>query len=250
MAERPLYIPIEEPPFFKVQSIAFKWFPGYSVTQKQKSIESLHQNACSQIEPIENPLEISSKSTEQLGHQLSAFHLPAYSKEERYQDPPCSLETMFQTSKVFGEDVHCIDLLGNDHRAVRKQIRERENQGLKCFRLEDVDWPLDPRGAFYNFIYLRSFNERKDLHADILRHDGFTDIEFNPRKSINCQAEAVSVFVGLSEAGHSLDEVCANKESFLETVYPSKPAQETKVDPPADYQEEMPLEEAMDSIDS
>jgi hypothetical protein len=34
-----------------------------------------------------------------------------------------------------------------------------------------------------------------------MKYDSFTDIEFNPNKSINCQARAASMFVGISKAG-------------------------------------------------
>lgn len=34
-----------------------------------------------------------------------------------------------------------------------------------------------------------------------MKYDGFTDIEFNPEKSINCQARAAALFVSLSRRG-------------------------------------------------
>jgi hypothetical protein len=237
MAQRPVYLPTSAPPFFKVELVEFTWFPGYSKEQKQRSIRSLHENAAFEA-GVDSPLEISSKSTSPLGYKLSAFNLPAYSNDKRYQAPPCSLEMVFQTSKVFGEDVHCIDLVGEEVRQVRKTVRERESKGLEHFRFEEVDWPIDPKGAFYNFIYLRSLNELGDEKSDILRYDGFTDIEFNPKKSINCQAEAVSIFVGISRAGLDLKNICTDKETFLETVYPTK-ANVSRTDSSEPYQEEM-----------
>ena len=237
MAQRPIYLPTSTPPFFKVEIVEFTWFPGYSKEQKQKSIWSLHENAALET-GVDSPLEISSKSTSPLGYKLSAFNLPAYSNDKRYQAPACSLEMVFQTSKVFGEDIHCIDLVGEDVRRVRKTVRERESKGLEHFRFEEVDWPLDPKGAFYNFIYLRSLNELGSEKSDILCHDGFTDIEFNPKKSINCQAEAVSTFVGISRAGLDLKHISKDKEPFLKIVYPTKP-KVGATDSSEAYQEEM-----------
>lgn len=44
MAQRPVYIPVNEKYLFvKTELIDFTWFPGMSVSQKQKSIDSLHE---------------------------------------------------------------------------------------------------------------------------------------------------------------------------------------------------------------
>ena len=46
MANRPIFIPKFEGDFLvKTKNIDFKWFPGLSVSQKQKSIDSLHSEA-------------------------------------------------------------------------------------------------------------------------------------------------------------------------------------------------------------
>ena len=46
MAFRPIFIPKFEGDFLvKTQNIDFEWFPGLSVSQKQKSIDSLHLEA-------------------------------------------------------------------------------------------------------------------------------------------------------------------------------------------------------------
>ena len=47
------------------------------------------------------------------------------------------------------------------------------------------------------------------------------NIEFNPQKSLNCQARAVAVYVSLRKQG-LLEEALKNKESFLEIVYGQK----------------------------
>ena len=52
----------------------------------------------------------------------------------------------------------------------------------------------------------------------MLGYDAFTDIEFNPQKSINCQAEAAAVYVSLRKQG-LLEEALKNKDSFKEIVY-------------------------------
>ena len=36
---------------------------------------------------------------------------------------------------------------------------------------------------------------------EITKYNAFTDVEFNPNKSINCQARAAAIFVGIAKAG-------------------------------------------------
>ena len=45
-------------------------------------------------------------------------------------------------------------------------------------------------------------------------YQAFTDIEFNPKKSINCQAYSVALYVSLRQRG-LLEETIKNKDSFL-----------------------------------
>ena len=51
-----------------------------------------------------------------------------------------------------------------------------------------------------------------------MNFDAFTDIEFNPQKSLNCQAEAVALFVSLKK-NNLLQKVLKNKDDFMQTVY-------------------------------
>lgn len=45
MAERPVFISgAREHGYVYVKNIKFEWFPGFSVKQKQKSIDSFHTN--------------------------------------------------------------------------------------------------------------------------------------------------------------------------------------------------------------
>jgi len=62
MASRPIYIPsVNTESLIDAKEIEFKWFPGLSISQKQKSINSLHIAAKDQLD-LKNILEISSKS--------------------------------------------------------------------------------------------------------------------------------------------------------------------------------------------
>lgn len=66
MALRPVYIPGGTSKSLVIPiEIEFQWFPGFSISQKQKSIAALH--AATAKRNITRVLEISSKSPAQLG---------------------------------------------------------------------------------------------------------------------------------------------------------------------------------------
>ena len=75
MANRPIFIPSKNPnnPVL-VESVEFEWHPGMAVSQKQRSIRSLHENAKKTLK-LNKILEVSSKSELELGRNLSAFKL-------------------------------------------------------------------------------------------------------------------------------------------------------------------------------
>ncbi|MGN0514461.1 MAG: DUF6977 family protein [Lachnospiraceae bacterium] len=61
---------------------------------------------------------------------------------------------------------------------------------MVCFSFEGNEFPLEPWTAFYDYIYLNALLENEDLAQIVLQYDALTDIEFNPNKSLNCQAKA------------------------------------------------------------
>ena len=52
----------------------------------------------------------------------------------------------------------------------------------------------------------------------LMEYDAFTDIAFNPEKSLNCQAEAAAIYVSLRKR-NLLEEALKSKESFIDIVY-------------------------------
>jgi len=222
MAKRPIFISSTKAPFFEKQEIEFQWHPGFSLVQKQKSLVSLHRAAKEVLGEIAF-LEVSSKSQNKLGHQLSAFNLSAYTTDSFYNDRGTfSLETVFQTSKVFKTKLRCTDLLGLGELEIRNKIRQRQSHELSHFELEDEKWSLQPTGAFYNYLYIRSLFRHQEFCYSLEKYQGFTDIEFNPTKSFNCQAESVSQFLGMKRSGIDLDDALSSQNNFLKTVYPNR----------------------------
>ena len=47
---------------------------------------------------------------------------------------------------------------------------------------------------FYSWLYFIALNQNKVLSKDILEYLAFTDIEFNPQKSLNCQAYSAALY--------------------------------------------------------
>lgn len=174
--------------------IEFKWYPGFAVSQKQKSINELHYNY-KKIYKDDNILEISSKSENELGIKLSAFNLMITTKDNR----TFSVESAFQSSKKFELGGPYLDILDKNSREAKRDPRLKTSGKLIAFEFYEKVWPLEPKTLFYDWLYIRALYKHEELASQILQYDAFTDIEFNPEKSINCQANSVALFVSLSK---------------------------------------------------
>lgn len=220
MAKRPVYVPRTDGELGVVKKdIEFKWFPGMAKSQKQKSIDSLHTEVeRSGITPL---LEISSKSVDELGVELSAFNLKITTKKHQRV---FSVETAFQGSKVFQNGGPYVDLLGKTSREAKKDVRLKQSGKLVKFRFFKQDFPLMPRTFFYDWLYINALSQNETLSKDLIKYSGFTDIEFNPKKSINCQAYSAALYVSLTFSS-LLDDSLKSSQYFLnitEDVYAKK----------------------------
>lgn len=181
MAERPgwtLNLKVQKRMF------SFKWNSGFAISQKKKNIINLHEtmneNGCNNI------LEVSTKSNNDLGNKLSAFNL----KLNGYY-----LENVFQSSKIYENGGPYLDLLDVEPKYAKRDERHFDSGKLIGFNYNQNLWGLEPKTAFYDYIYILAVKNtlnNKELN-DICNYDWFTDIEFNPKKSINCQARSVAL---------------------------------------------------------
>jgi hypothetical protein len=161
---------------------------------------------------LDEILEISSKSKQPLGVQLSAFNLTLNSPE----GVTSSIESLFQGSKVFEHDGPFIDLYGRPALESKKDIRLTSSGALTHFHYGERVWGLEPKTAFYDWLYLSALMQHKDLAEEVLHFEAFTDIEFNPKKSINCQAYSAALYCALSSRG--LSEIAVQSpDTFIET---------------------------------
>ena len=209
MALRPIFIPETESIGVEERMLDFKWHAGMAASQKKKSIIELNKVANNL--GINNILEISSKSELELGVALSAFNLLITTKKKI---STFTVETAFQGSKVFQRGGPYRDLFGMDSRAAKKDIRLRESGSLTGFSFFSFQFPLIPRTYFYDWLYINALIQNTNLSISILEYNGFSDIEFNPKKSINCQAHAVALYISLHKLG-VLDSALESPDNFL-----------------------------------
>ncbi len=212
MATRPVYISEHMSPYVNECDIDFNFFSGFSVAQKQRSFLSLHENFLKEY-PQYKVLEISSKSNIKLGVLLSAFNLMITTKNRSF-----SVENAFQSSKVFERGGPYIDLLDKTSKVAKKDDRLKNSGRLVAFKYFNNPYPLNPKDYFYNWLYINALNLNTELAKEIVEYDAFTDIEFNPQKSINCQARSAAIFVGLSKS-NMIVEALKSQNDFLRIVY-------------------------------
>ena len=122
------------------------------------------------------------------------------------QPQPILLEAAFQGSKVFGARGPFTHLYAvRSGRDVKRYMRQFSRDQLTGFRFDGRDWGLTPKTAFYDWRYVRALGALAERDGEIddalVGFDAFTDIEFNPDKSINCQARSCALYVALLKNG-------------------------------------------------
>jgi hypothetical protein len=215
MAERPVFMPsLSGPLLVHTRNVQFEWFAGLSKSQAQKAIESLHAAARHTL-GVERILEISSKSKAAHGVSLSAFNLTIATPRRSY-----SVECAFQASKVFERGGPFLDLLNGRSIDAKRDPRLTEHGRLIKFRFYGVDWPLQPSTAFYDWLYINALHRHPELAGEVLRFSAFSDIAFNPERSINCQARAAALYVSLHERGLLSEMLLKDQATYMRIVSP------------------------------
>ena len=197
MANRPVFICKETKPFYREVDVDFEFYPGFSLKQKQRCIRSLH-DSYRNIYGDRKLLEISSRSEEELGASLSAFHLMKYVPSLNRSVP---VECVFQAGKIFENGGPYLDLMELDPKSARKDPRLHESGGVIAFEFEGKRFSNEPKTMFYDYIYISALEENYDLSDQLIFYDGFTDIEFNPERQLNCQARSCAIYLSLIRSG-------------------------------------------------
>jgi hypothetical protein len=214
MAERPIFIPVpDSSELVRELPMRIVWNPGFAPIQKKKNIVALHSAAAKAgYSPL---LEVSTKSEEKVGRHLSSFNLRVHN--DRLGNTP--LEAAFQGSKVFERGGPYTDLYTvADVRDAKQDVRLKESGPLKGFKFENLWFPLEPKTVFYDWLYITALYEHREwLRTHIFRYAGFTDIEFNPERSINCQARSCALLVTLMK-NEWLDQAVSSPEAFIKLL--------------------------------
>ena len=218
MAERPIFVQRRRVLSSSMSSPSIKWHPGFAQAQKEKNIDALHEAAAQRgIAPL---LEISSKSKSERGRHMSAFHMAVPTKNYGR----IKLELAFQGSKVFERGGPFTDLYrkGDDEIGqAKRDPRLQESGRLTGFCFEGIDFPLEPKTAFYDWLYCSFLWDHRDWAIKLYAYAGFTDIEFNPQRSINCQARAAALFLSLMKRG-DLESALQSPTVFVQTLLQSR----------------------------
>lgn len=180
----------------------FTWNGGFAVTQKQKNINALHRAI--QEAKGEKALEVSSKSTAPLGRELSAFSLKLSG---------VYLENIFQAAKKYENGGPYVDLLDVSPKDAKRDERHKTSGHLIAFVREGETWPLEPKTAFYDFVYASAIVGKYGHYLELSEYQWFTDIEFNPKRSVNCQARALAIYKLIKQ--ETRFEVLDNMEAWI-----------------------------------
>lgn len=196
----------------KFQNFNIKWNSGFSIQQKQKNIEELHYciskyyNVCK-----DKILEVSTASKNELGRMLSSFTLKVFFNGHYYP-----LECVYQSSKVFKNvfgEYQVLEVLNMDPRSAKKRLTVENHNTLIKFKCFDKEFSLKPSYLFYDWLYISAVKNIPYLSESLNKYDFFTDIEFNPEKSLSCQARTLVLFIWLLR-NNKLEEYIKNPNYF------------------------------------
>lgn len=211
MANRPIFIPLfAKDHLVKEINFEFKWNPGFAPIQKKKNIVALHESA--KIHGFTPLLEVSSKSEILLGQRLSAFNLKIETEIGKI-----SVESAFQGSKVFEKGGPYTDLYMKSPKEAKQDNRLKSSGKLVEFDFMGSKWSIIPKTSFYDWLYIKSLYPHREYLKKLFKYKGFTDIEFNPKKSINCQARTCALLLSLMKL-NLLEESMQSESKFIEIV--------------------------------
>ena len=134
------------------------------------------------------------------------------------------LELAFQGSKVFENGGPFSDLYRKGDKEIGEAKRDPrlwESGALIGFHFEGFDFPLEPKTAFYDWLYCTFLSDYRDWARKLYDYAGFTDIEFNPHRSINCQARSAALFLSLMTRGE-LDQALSSPSAFIQALSNSR----------------------------
>lgn len=228
----------------EAKEIDFAFYSGFAPSQKIKSRDSMHE-AILKNEPNAKILEVSTKSDDEFGKKLSAFNLMidnrpfecAFQEAKRFElsgNITTNIEldikgkgkvAMDISDRLVGEnDAYYLESKSDNPRELKSLLKAfmKANKSAKLSHFaykgeifETSAGVANSESYFYDFLYFRALGENFSQReiGQILQYEIFTDIEFNHKVSINCQARSCALF-HYALLNDKVDFYMANKENF------------------------------------
>jgi hypothetical protein len=127
------------------------------------------------------------------------------------------LECAYQGGKIFENGGPFRDIYSLSSLSAKRDPRLKNSGALIAFSFDDKRFSLTPKSAFYDWLYLQALYKAENLLDYLEIFAGFTDIEFNPRVSVNCQARSCARIVALQKRG-LLSDAYHSVERYLAIV--------------------------------
>jgi len=193
MESKPVFMPrVGSDNLVKTDMVRIERHVGFATRQKKKTLNDLHRIIKKKY-GFKNVLELSTKSGNKLSFPLSPYSLQITNDDgQKY-----SVENAFQTSKVFEQGGPYLDLLTEKPRQARKDDRLISSGELTGYDYFGMEWGVEPLTTFYDWLYINALKQHPELHEEVIQYQAFTDISFNPKKSVHCAAYSLAMFVAL-----------------------------------------------------
>lgn len=193
MESKPVFMPrVGSDNLVKTDMVRIERHVGFATRQKKKTLNDLHRIIKKKY-GFKNVLELSTKSGNKLSFPLSPYSLQITNDDgQKY-----SVENAFQTSKVFEQGGPYLDLLTEKPRQARKDDRLISSGELTGYDYFGMEWGVQPLTTFYDWLYINALKQHPELHEEVIQYQAFTDISFNPKKSVHCAAYSLAMFVAL-----------------------------------------------------
>lgn len=209
----------------EIKEIDFTFYSGLAPNQKKKSRDSMHKSILRK-ELNGKILEVSTKSDDEFGKKLSAFNLIldnrpfecAFQEAKRFEIRDSVITNIELDTKDKGKiamdisdrlicdnGAYYLEPKNDNPRELRTLLKAfmkaNKNAKLSHFVYKGEMFEINAGVAnsesyFYDFLYFKALGENfsQSEIKQILQYDIFTDIEFNHKVSINCQARSCALY--------------------------------------------------------
>lgn len=201
MTIRPIYMPSYRHPYCDVWNAQLMQFvPNTTKERAQRNIQEVFRVFQKRF-PDKKILEVSLFSPQiPLGTDLCPQFL---CKKMESLDGMIPVESILHASKIFTGGGPYTDLFTANPLEIKNDPRLRSSGILTSYTFEGEEYPIHPRTAFFDFIYMLALVEPQNhaLTRELLQYDAFCDITYQETKDFVCPARSLTIFVSLMRQG-------------------------------------------------